>query len=601
MARHCATNLTIAFLVTVALQGCGGGAGSSSFSASPQASPEKVSAEPVSGPATGVAAPLSKFKSALGAPQASADVLSAQIIDVYDNATNALTIPLVQVGPRFYKDVRINVGNVLSVGTAVNTSGVFDRYDPATNRLTVPVVRVDNELYYNVVATMSRLLSYGSAVESISVPTDLTQVSYPSGYQTSTTTEADINTDPCNLDIAKVTYPASWNGQYPLPAIRGAPLKQSIARAVMFKDIGLQPGNPAFILPGAPGAPGGCSGDLQTAFVKTMARLHTLGSDYITITQWHWATENQDGSWYFTKAEDTFGSMTDADTTGMVQKAHAAGLKVIMKNQIQGFYPFGNPSNMTAPPATAEVFAKWFPAFQAYIAERSVFFESLGVDVMEVGCGACLFHDNGDGSSAHAALFQSEYLKALDTIKLHFTGQVLMATPPWIYSSSLASKVDIFEVGMYSVNGAAQLTDSLTVDAYRALVANSSLQYAINLLDGYGKRIMISMAMQSRRSMFTLPGYVEETVCTAYINALNPDNTACIQREQLPDFSMQAIVYEASLEAINQMTTTHSTLMVNMMDYWETDSLMPFTAFPSLATSFRNKPAEGVVKAWFAR
>jgi hypothetical protein len=38
-----------------------------------------------------------------------------------------------------------------------------------------------------------------------------------------------------------------------------------------------------------------------------------------------------------------------------------------------------------------------------------------------------------------------------------------------------------------------------------------------------------------------------------------------------------------------------------VMDYWETDSLMPFTAFPNIATSFRNKPAEGIVKAWFAR
>lgn len=578
-------SLTKVFLaiavITGALASCGGGS---------ESAPRAMMARPAT-------SAVARAPAARAAP----DPLAGQIIDVFGSATNVLTIPLVQVGPRFYKDVQITVGDIVSIGAASNTSGVFDRYDPGTNRLTIPVVRVGNALYYNVVVTMGTLLSFGAAVNSISVPTDLAQVSYPASYLNVTTSEADINTDPCNLDIAKVTYPASWNGQYPLPAVKGAPLKPSTGRAVTFKDVGLQPGNPAFVLQGAPGAPAGCAGDLQGALSKTMTRLHTLGADYVVVAQWHWATENPDGSWYFTRAEDTYGSMTDADTRGFVQKAHLAGLKVIMKNQIQGFFPLGDASHFVEPPPTAEVLAKWFPAFQAYLAERAVFHESLGVDAMEVSCGQCLFHDTGDGSPAQAALFQSEYLKAVDMLKLHFSGQLMTATPPWIYDSSLASKVDIFEIGFYGVNGAQGLTDSLTVDAYRQLVASASLQYAANLLDGYGKRIMISMAMQSRRSMFSLPGYVEETACTATVGALNVDNTACIEREQLPDFSMQAIVYEASLEAINKITTTHSTLIVNMMDYWETDSLMPFTAFPNIATSFRNKPAEGVVKAWFAR
>jgi hypothetical protein len=49
-----------------------------------------------------------------------------QAIDSYDPATRILTIPLVQVGARYYRDVQITVGAILSVGVAKGPSGVFD-------------------------------------------------------------------------------------------------------------------------------------------------------------------------------------------------------------------------------------------------------------------------------------------------------------------------------------------------------------------------------------------------------------------------------------------------------------------------------------------
>ncbi len=33
-----------------------------------------------------------------------------------------------------------------------------------------------------------------------------------------------------------------------------------------------------------------------------MRRLKQLGSDYVSVTQWHWATNRPDGSWTFTRA-----------------------------------------------------------------------------------------------------------------------------------------------------------------------------------------------------------------------------------------------------------------------------------------------------------
>jgi hypothetical protein len=550
----------------------------------------------------GAAAPEEPAPAARQATQVAStvpDALANQLIDVYDAATGELTIPLVQVGIGFYKDVRITVPRVLAVGSAQNTSGVFDRYAPLTGELTIPVVRVGSALYYNARIQVGNLLSVGDAVASYSVPVDLTQVSYPGSYRTVTTSEADINTDPCNLNLTVVTYPASWLGQYPLPAIKGAPLKPTIKRAVNLKDIGLNPGNPAFIAPGAPGAPNGCTGDTQAALAKTAQRLRTLGTEYITVPQYHWISGRADGSWYMTSAEDSFGSLTDADLTHLVQQAHALGIKVIMKNLIAGFKDSANPgagaSDVTPTPENLQ---KYFAAYQAMIAERSVFFQSIGLDVWEVGCGACLFQDTGDGSAASIALFASEYAKALDTMKLVFKGQTMMTSHSWLHEvPALLSRIDIVCIGLWQNYPS---DTALTVEAYKAFVVNSGgLQYAIS--NWYpGKTVMIEYGAQSRRNYFSLPGYVEEVVCTAAPGALNGSADSCIQRETQPDFSLQAIVHEATLEALNELVST-STLIVQVVDYESTDSLMPFTGFPELGSSVRNKPAEGIVKAWFAR
>jgi len=524
-----------------------------------------------------------------------------QVVDVFDEATGVLTIPLVRVGVNYFKDVQVTVGAVVNVGVANGSSGTFDSYESATNQLTIPVVRVGANLYYNVVITPANVLAVGGAINSYSVPVDLAQVTYPESYRTVTTNLADINLDPCNLNLSTVSYPATWLGQHTLPAIKGAPLNQNIKRGVVLKDVGLNPSdNPAFVTMGAPGAPRGCKGDLQAELTKTTQRLHLLGADYVVITQWHWASGNPDGTWYFTKAEDTYGSITDSDLRLFVQKAHAAGIKVIMKNQIQGFVERSNPSAGVVQPArTTENYLKWFAAYQDYIVERSAFFQEIGLDVWEVGCAYCIYGDTGDGSSATFSLFASEYQKALDNMKVHFTGQTLMSTNPWLHKEpGLASRIDIFEIGFWGVSFPA--TSELTVDSYKAAIAILNPQYVADLYDGFGKAILFAYGIQSRQNLFTLPGYLEETACTAVFSDLSTTRDACIQRETAPDFSAQAIVHEATLESLSQLSI-RSTLIVAANDYWETDSLMPFTAFPNLAFSIRNKPAEGIVKAWFAK
>ena len=426
-------------------------------------------------------------------------------------------------------------------------------------------------------------------------------VAYPSGYSVVTADSRDIQTDPCKLNLPVVAYPQSWLGTRPLPAVVGAPLPASIGRAIMVKDIMLDE-NPAFVLKGqSPDAPNGCdqgAGALKGEMDKTVQRLKQLGMQYISIPQWHWATINADGSYGFTPADSTFGSLSDANLAYYVKAAHAAGIKVIMTNQIQGFID-GQGNMMATPPSNMATFQKWLTLYKKYMLAQSPQFQALGIDVWELGCGFCLWHDVGDGSQTAYNLFAQAYGDIAKNIKTTFKGQMMISGTPWLKDHpEVLSQIDIIQSGFYPKAPITQAqSDAITVASYKNLV-DHGIQYWAQT----GKTVIVVSYLQSRADALTNPGYLEESVCTGDIppngDLAAIDNNACIQRKTKPDFGLQAIVHEAQLEMIKETGVTN--LIVLLFDYWETDTLMPQTAFPNIATSIRNKPAEAVVRQWFA-
>ena len=103
--------------------------------------------------------------------------------------------------------------------------------------------------------------------------------------------------------------------------------------------------------------------------------------------------------------------------------------------------------------------------------------------------------------------------------------------------------------------------------------------------------------MQSRRNALSYPGYLEETGCTEAVNSMEVSYSKCIQRDTEVDFSLQAIVIQAQMEHIKEQNIDNLIVFAN--DYFVTDNLYPYFAFPNLAYSIRNKPAEGLVREWF--
>jgi hypothetical protein len=427
-------------------------------------------------------------------------------------------------------------------------------------------------------------------VSTFTVPTDLDQVQYPDSYTRPTTRFADLSNDPCKLDYNMLSYPQSWIGSYPLPEVRGAPLNPSIVRGMYLKDIMLSD-NPSFNP--------GCTGSLKAQFDRTIARLKKLNIDVAYIPQWHWIGIKPDGSWYIMRAEDSFGPLSDSDLRYFVSAAHKAGIKVLMNNQIQGLMLNNNAS---VPAASPENFTKWFAAYTEFIRERAPFFQSIGIDIWELGCNACIYQDWGRNTPEDHHYFAEQYARILPIMKSAYKGRISMFANSWLSDRpEMLEQIDVIVSGAWDGGFAPSAQTPYNVQNYKqALLANALSEGALKSWDRPGKTLMLSMGVQSRANWFTLPGYVEETGCTSSVNELNISSSSCIQRQTQPDFSIQAIYYEAFFRALASRTFKGQ-VIVAPGDMWETDSLVSDAVFPNIGATIRNKPAEGLIKAWFAR
>lgn len=89
-------------------------------------------------------------------------------LDSYDPLSNELTIPRVQVGSNFYKDVKIKVGHILSVDL-VKATASFDVYDATQNQLLIPAVSVGTTIYKNVVITVGDIVEVGGMIDVVAI------------------------------------------------------------------------------------------------------------------------------------------------------------------------------------------------------------------------------------------------------------------------------------------------------------------------------------------------------------------------------------------------------------------------------------------------
>src|SRR5207245_11115524 len=90
---------------------------------------------------------------------------------------------------------------------------------------------------------------------------------------------------------------------------------------------------------------------------------------------------------------------------------------------------------------------------------------------------------------------------------------------------------------------------------------------------------------QSHRD-YLLNAWVEDGFCVS----------GCAQNAVRTDFSVQAIAYEAMLEAVSTQTA-FTTVGVTATASWYVDVILPAQSFPNISQSWRNKPAESILRS----
>lgn len=427
-------------------------------------------------------------------------------------------------------------------------------------------------------------------VSQIRVTTDLLQVNYPSTYTTEH--QALLTVDPCQLDFNTVDYPKEWNGKYQLPVTSGAKLRDDIQRGVWLKDI---------MLPNNPSINTGCTGDLFKEFDKTLSRLKKLNIDYVMVPQWHWLTTYSNGSWAVLSAEQSNSyALRDRDLEVFVKKIHSAGIKVMMINTVQGMVSMKD-GDAIMPESNTQNYKLWLKAYTEFMYERAVYFQALNIDLWEAGCNNCIYSDHGDNIVDNQLLFYQTYQNVLNNITKVYKNKLLVHYTPWlVLHPEYLDQIEYIKIGHYGSRLSVSEIENLSVDTYKKALQRDGLQSWITSLGRYNKKIIFEFGIQSRADAFSNPGYMEETSCVSSMGALNVSKDVCIQKNTKPDFSLQAIVMQATLETINSTSLPEGS-MVLILDYWQTDTIHPGVAFPNIASSIRNKPSEGIVKSWFSK
>jgi len=85
--------------------------------------------------------------------------------DIYDPILNVLKINEVQVGKRIYKNVAVNLGQVISVKSG-SPDGTVDTYTSETNQLFIPSVQVGETTYTNVTILVGPILAVGGFINT---------------------------------------------------------------------------------------------------------------------------------------------------------------------------------------------------------------------------------------------------------------------------------------------------------------------------------------------------------------------------------------------------------------------------------------------------
>jgi hypothetical protein len=442
---------------------------------------------------------------------------------------------------------------------------------PAVDAPAPPDARIDAQVDAQTV----------SVDQALGVPSDITQVNYPTSYQAAPKTLTAI--DPyCGVTQGQIVFPASYIGAFPLPPITGAPMPASVGLSIEMKDFWLAGlNNPALVM--------GCMGSIHEAFAATVTRLARLKAGRVSVSSFDFIFDVNAAQ----PAFDASREQINADELVFIgQTAKAAGLGSIFYMQLTG----ADDNGVALPSApTTTWFGNLMDAYTARLLGLAAAAQTGQVDAMSLNWIE-YYVDFGNHPDLEA-IFVAKMQAALAQMRAIYKGRIIYidngTTPLTPGLTSLIQSVDDITVALPTAILSSDEDQNVTV----ALVKGKYMSFIAGVNDrlkGFGKPIVLNSLIQSHRH-FLVTGWIED----APFSECDGD---CVEKHLSIDFSVQAIAYEGLLEAIAAEVAAGVTIGFVEANYWYTDQIMAYGGmWPNMAQTTRNKPAEAILRAWFNR
>jgi hypothetical protein len=506
---------------------------------------------------------------------------------VKPNSVAGISVKITNTGENtgiYNTELKLN-GNTVASKTVTLASG-------ASEYINFNVTRSCPGVYRVVVGSLTGVLtvlkpeknSTLTIDEAIIVPTNVSKVDYPSAFNIPTVREVDVVDPYFAIERDEIAYPVEYLGDYEYPQIVGAPLPSEIKRVVGLHDLGI----PDWAFLDYTNNDGESARALERqGILQAMRRAKSLGADEITFT-------NMIRFKSFEKAElepVEEVPISPDDIRFIANNAKYIGLDTTLCLNI---FLMNDENPWTHSIPSENWLITLIHNWENFVLNQAQLSEETGVDALMINHFDWQPYING-----YEDVYQSEMLALLEKVRAIYHGRVLFMLDS-VLGGADTEKLDKF---LASVDGFIVNTipnDLSYADNKTISVSNLKRLYIDNFrkiaskLNQLNKPYLIRVLIQSEKT-FLENGWNEDTHC------IPRGDDPCYQQNLEVDFSVQAVAYEAMLEAVEQVYSEQSMRIYGFeaTGYLFLDAILPYISQPQISQSIRDKPAEVVVYQWF--
>ena len=407
-------------------------------------------------------------------------------------------------------------------------------------------------------------------------------------------------------------YPDTYLGNHTIPVSTGK-LESNVQRVMGLKDYyvgNLYPVNESC---------GKNSEYAKRMYEITLDRLKDTGVEYIWIYQYGEWKNLSDDVWTVNKLQ-----IPEDVHTFIIEEAKKRNIKVYWTWQFH-LTDINNNTVFVNGKIPVDTFKKIMATHRSTMLYWAQYNQDKGVSGMSVDA-----HTTYLGLPSNPeleAIYVKEMSTLIDDIRKIYKGKLIYGVSENLerYYQEIYSKVDMLHVNIFMPtkdtgdmhnqpvnleNLKKWITCSIEHKYQRLqekikLAVNECSNYVLGTKFSNEKPlppIMLDISIQSR-DKYLKEGWVEDGFCVSGTNTNGSTNT-CVQETYTTDFSLQALVIEAALQAVKDQKFFNLAAVNFSTSYWLTDTLVASgtsEGFPNLSQSVRGKPAERVIKQWYSR